>query len=112
MRNKGLREAPKRNVEAFLATTPPAGTMDFGLAPATSRYTAFRKTRHVESIMRELVLLLAIFLALLAVTLWSPFSIAENDADVTGDFGEPIPGLDVVDRFSFDRGRRDLRRRP
>ena len=61
--------------------------------------------------MRLFLVLLGAFVALLYLTLHSPSSSALNDADVTGDFGDPIPGLSPAALQDFERGRETFLRR-
>jgi hypothetical protein len=61
--------------------------------------------------MRLLLALLGAFVALLYVTLYSPSSSAINDADVTGSFGDPIPGLSPGALQDLEGGRQTFLRR-
>ena len=62
--------------------------------------------------MRKFLLLLAAFVSLLVVSLLDESrSAAVIDADVTGDFGDPIPGLSQTDMFRFEIGRTIFTRR-
>ncbi len=61
--------------------------------------------------MRIFCVLLLTLVAVSGVALWGPFSSAEHHADVTGDFGDPIPGLAPFELVSFQRGRDVFMRR-
>jgi CxxC motif-containing protein (DUF1111 family) len=61
--------------------------------------------------MRIAAVLLAVFLALLYVTVRGPSSAAVKEADVVADFGEPIPGLSAGELLAFRRGKEVFERR-
>jgi len=61
--------------------------------------------------MRTFLALLSVFLFLLGLICFARFSSAENDADVTGAFGDPIPGLVDLDIDRFEHGRRIFTKR-
>lgn len=55
--------------------------------------------------MRVFSVLLAVFLGLIAFTWFDSLSRAGEDADVTGNFGDPVPGLTPTQIATFDFGR-------
>ncbi len=55
--------------------------------------------------MRVFAVLLAVFLGLLAFTWFDSLSTAGEDADVTGEFGDPVPGLTPSQLATFEFGR-------
>lgn len=61
--------------------------------------------------MRLFLVLLAVAVALLALTLDDAFTSAEDIADVTGDFGDPVPGLSDFALATFEFGREVFERR-
>ncbi len=61
--------------------------------------------------MRTTVGLLLVFLFLLFLASFVSLSSADDDADVTGDFGEPVAGMTEIDRLIFDDGREVFLRR-
>ena len=61
--------------------------------------------------MRSFLLLLAVFTGLVTWALVDSRSRAMEDAEVTGALGDPIPGLDALELFRFEQGRRIFEKR-
>lgn len=61
--------------------------------------------------MRPSLVLLTVLCVLLFMMLYESFSSALEDADLTGEFGSPVPGLSELERQRFEFGRTVFTRR-